>query len=122
MKPKKEIKPGMLCVVSGARHTTEVNGRFVTVIRPAMINEKFIDVNGDSTFFAPLAPQLKAWVISSSSPLPWRSSFGTLRYYKERAVGEPFLIPIEDNEGEDEMISIAGKPQSASLDKPKEIA
>jgi hypothetical protein len=123
LKPKKEIKPGMLCVVSGAKITPQINGRFVTVIRPAVIGELF-PMNGGSLMRHTLRDGEvgQYWVVTSTNPLPWMSWGGMLYYGLERVVGEPFLIPIEDSDGEDEMISIAGKPPSVTLDKPKEIA
>ena len=111
-----KIKPGMLCVVRNKNlSTTELAGRFVTVVRKPKPTETFVSTKGKV-----IQPEVRwsdlAWVCISSSALPWNSEIGiNFGNFTERVINESVLQPIEDNDGEDEMLSIVGKPPEIKL-------
>ena len=112
-----KIKPGMLCVVLNKNLIThELAGRFVTIVRKPLRKELFKSIDGIPCSIQPSGWEHNSWVCTSSNPLPWRSLDGKLRcFFNERVISEDILKPIEDNNGEDEMLAIAGKPPAIKL-------
>lgn len=99
-------KTGDLAVVQGYK-LAEMNGRFVTVCEHIPTGT-VIEVCGVQ--FMAVEP---SWWITSNRPLP--SNFGPL---DRTAVVDRVLRPIRGQEGEDEMLRIAGKPRKNWKDIP----
>ncbi len=92
-------------------------GRVVTVVRPAVVGEKFKSTCGGLLMnFVEGGEGGFAWVVEGASPLPWVPISGLMQgktlFFKQRVVGDDFLRPILGQPGEDETISWAGKPES----------
>lgn len=92
----KNIKPGILCVVRGARHP-ENNGVIVTVLRKAAAleieDDKFVLGAGHDSW----------WVRTEGSLLWWQSYSRDTRLTEayrtaERFFGERYLVPLGDPE------------------------
>lgn len=94
---KKEIRPGMLCLITGLIgkcHYPEhdPNGRIVEVVRRAVPDEIFTSVKGSPLIkFVPSSPNVVAWVIKANEYLSWEECL-----VNERVVNESRLIPISD--------------------------
>lgn len=84
-------KPGDLAIVVRARHTPEMLGRIVTVIREAQDGERFRTDRGHICWTGNCSG---AWVVKSDRPMPWRSEKGTLHFATERIFNDEGLRPI----------------------------
>lgn len=104
-------KPGDLAVVIGPGITPGIVGRFVTVIRPAVMGERFPSDIGTIRWTG----DVPAWVVESANPLPWLASKSNrLHHMNRRAIGDAYLRPIRDQPGEDETLTWAGKPEGVA--------
>lgn len=84
-------KPGDLAIVVRARDTTEMLGRIVTVVRRLVYGEFFKTDRGSIRWTGACS---SAWVVSSSHPMPWKSTDGSRHLVLERAFMDECLRPI----------------------------
>lgn len=102
--------PGIVCYIKGNKDCPELNGRFVTLVSKAFSGEFYQDITGRKIRFKPKDTGV-IWRVKSNTPMDWGYNDGnisTLCY--ERPVLQNQLIPLEDKDGEDEMITLVGKP------------
>jgi hypothetical protein len=101
-------KPGDLALVTRGANA----GAIVEVLHLAPGKPtRFPDVTGRGMLGRPTSNK-PCWVVrATGSPLLWVSAKGTRRYFHERPLLDAILRPLRDNDGEDEMLRIAGKPQ-----------
>ncbi len=104
-------KPGDLAMVIRGIWTPELAGRFVTVVRLAVPGEVI-----DAVVYSQSGP---GWVVESSAgglPVRIRSGpdAGKLLFKRQRVIRDELLRPIRDNDGEDETLAWAGKPQQVA--------
>lgn len=107
-------KPGDLAYIRVSRQsrTPENDGRIVTVKRMAIVGEYFLSLDGVAVRYAPDDEKM-SWVVESSSPLAWYGKNNKKTYLvMERPVGDEYLIPIRDNDAEDEMLRLVGIPKT----------
>ena len=90
------VKPGDLCLVVGCNRTPELVGAVVTVEKAAYTNDRTISVCGYGVNLNPV--ENKAFWISSSGALPWRTSDGNLRFYNEVPIADIHLVKIKDGD------------------------
>ena len=106
------VKVGELCYVSGKATTPGLAGRIVEVVRLHVDpTETFKVTKGELDFVTYTMGTGKSWVCKSANLLPQKlSENGSLVYMEQRVIDDVILIPLRDNDKEDEMIAIAGKP------------
>jgi hypothetical protein len=104
-------KVGDLCFVSGKATTPGLAGRIVEVIRlHTDPSENFNVLKGDVGFVTYTLGNEKSWVCKSATLLPQAMvEVEGIVLTKQRVISDSILIPLRDNEEEDEMITIAGK-------------
>ena len=84
-------KPGDRAIVVRARHTPEMLGRIVTVVRSPVPGELFKTDRGSMQWAGYSA---QAWAIKSDRLMPWNSDQGTLHFATERVFCDDGLRPI----------------------------
>jgi hypothetical protein len=102
--------PGVVCYIKGNTNYPKINGMFVTLVSKAFHGEFYHNITGKRIRFVPRDTDV-IWRVKSNTPMDWGYNdmkIATLCY--ERPVLQTQLIPLEDKEGEDEMITIVGKP------------
>lgn len=101
-------KPGDLAVIVHPRHY----GKLVTVLYAAP-HGRFTMPDGWT--HADVSDRGPSWVIESNgSPFEARLRDGTERMTVYAVVGDRWLRPIRPEEGEDESLTWAGKPEQVS--------
>lgn len=108
------VKVGDLCYVSGKATTPGLAGRIVEVIRLHTNPDEQFKTFSKEIEFVTYNLDNKAWVCKSANLLP-QSTIGIIEsnptvMMNERVINDVYLIPLRDNDEEDEMIAIAGKP------------
>ena len=104
---------GDLCYVSNKAKTPNLPGRIVEVIAKAKSGDKFISASGKEV--VTLDTDDVCWVCKSANLLPWLVvETGEVIMFDQRAIDDSVLIPLRDNDEEDEMILIAGTPFEVS--------
>ncbi len=99
-------KPGDLAVVVSAGATPEMIGAIVLVKRATVPGEP--NEAGTAVFRA----NGPAWIVEAiSGRIPTRYNDGSLEFSTWRSVLDRCLRPIRDNDGEDETLTWAGKPE-----------
>ena len=97
-------KPGDLAVIVRAVIHPENIGAIVHVVRRVVAGEQVgqyvLTGSGGQSWF----------VSSRGRPLLWKLDSGETVYVAERFIGDEFLRPIRDQDGEDETLTWAGKP------------
>jgi hypothetical protein len=104
-------KVGDLCFVSGKATTPGLAGRIVEVIRlHTDSNEHFKVVKGNLNSVTYTLDDGKSWVCKSANLLPQKmTEVEGIVFLEKRVISDSILIPLRDNDEEDEMITIAGK-------------
>lgn len=108
----KEGDLAIICRVTSSKSTNL--GKIVKVLRVAVEGELFTDNTGKNIRLVGMTPGNLYWVAEGSS-LFWNLSSGEEVFLSQRPIHDKFLKPIkplDDLEGEDEMIKIM---------KPKEV-
>lgn len=105
-------KVGDLCIVSGKAVTPGLAGRIVEVVRPFTDpDEQFPVAKGGLPYVNYVVNDRKSWVCKSANMLPQlHNDIQNLCWMEQRVIDDTILIPLRDNDEEDEMIAIAGKP------------
>jgi hypothetical protein len=109
-------KEGDLAVVVFSNTCPELVGRYVIVEHLWREGEK----SEDGHKIKQTRPGSLTWWVRSAvagQKLPVRSTKGKFRHLFRRPCWDEMLRPIRDNDGEDEMLRVVGKPKSKS--KPK---
>lgn len=101
-------KPGDLAIIVNAKANPSLNGRIVKVLRRAVPGEIFVM---DGVGVRLREDRAKSWIVESDRPMPFLSSPRVL-FTKTRPVQDAHLRPIRDNDGEDETMTWAGKPNN----------
>ena len=102
-------KVGDIAVIVAQPHQEpRALGAFVKVLRPSVPN---------SYSKYGLATKVATWWVESSSPLETHLHGACAEF----VVPDPFLRPIRPNEGDDETLTWAGKPQETPADVIREL-
>ncbi len=102
-------RPGDLAIVVRSSRAPVRLGTIVRVLRPALSGEAFVSTCGGIARFVDERP---SWVVESARPQPWWTDLsGRTRLFKQRVFWDANLRPIRPNEGDDETLSWAGKPE-----------
>lgn len=107
-------KPGDLAYVTAGAQTPGLAGRFVVVIEPTVVGDQYQTMDGQAVLEvkAHHLSSGQSWncrAASSHASLPWRTKEGVSEFVV-RAINDEVLRPIRGNDGEDEILRIAGKP------------
>ncbi len=102
-------KPGDLAIVVRARHTPEMLGRIVTVVRSPVPGELFKTDSGCICWSSACSG---LWVVSSNHPMHWKSVDGNNHLALERVFCDEALRPI--NPGD----LVEDEDQVSKLKKP----
>lgn len=87
----KQIKPGMLCIISGSENTS-LNGIIVEVLRKAAYKECFTNTPGMTVNFVNCD-----WVCTSKNAMSCWNKLGVeIGPCHTRAINSSILIPISD--------------------------
>ena len=84
-------KPGDLAIVVRARHTPEMLGRIVTVVRSPVPGELFKTDRGCILWSGACSG---LWVVSSNRPMLWKSVDGNNHLALESVLSDECLRPV----------------------------
>lgn len=105
------VKPGDLAyVISSGVKTPGIAGRIVEVVSEAVPGDE-VECDGNHILILEVRNSSKVWLVRSNSKLPSLDEDGSIFYSKERFLIDDVLRPIRDNDGEDEMLKIIGRPK-----------
>lgn len=104
-------KPGIICYIKGITTFTELNGRFVTLVERTFEGGLYYNILTNKTHPLKILNNEKCWRVKSNIYFEWGAHDRSVIIHSfEIPIAERNLIPLEDKDGEDEMITLVGKP------------
>lgn len=100
-------RPGDLAIVTGKCVTPGLRGRFVIVERLTYGGEIIEDAQSDFD-----RPTWLCRAAVNGAKLPRHTGSGAVAEFDQRIIADALLTPIRDNEGDDEMLRLAGRPRA----------
>lgn len=100
--------PGVVCYLKGITSFPALNGRFVTLVEQTFDGDLYYNIINNTYHPLKIINNEKIWRTKSNTILEW--GVHNKIHSFEVPFSEKNLIPLEDKDGEDEIITIVGKP------------